>query len=102
MPIDVQPERDRHGLAKSAHVAHVAWVEDFVMVFSDFLLLSSLPFTLLCMMSMFRVMMSALKPEDDRTRRKEEQSLEEGVRDEMEHPRRVRAHSHRRNHETKL
>ena len=54
------------------------------------------------MMSMFRVMMSTLQTQDDRTSREEEQSLEEGVRDEMEHPRHERAHSHRRNHEAKL
>ena len=47
-------------------------------------------------------MMSALQPEDDRTSREEEQSLEEGMRDEVEHPRRVCAHSHRGNHEAKL
>ena len=32
----VQPEGDRHGLAKSAHVAHVTWVKDFVMFFVTF------------------------------------------------------------------
>jgi hypothetical protein len=47
-------------------------------------------------------MMSAFQAEDDRTSGEEEQRLEEGVCDQVEHPSHVRAHPHSRNHEAEL
>ncbi len=59
-------------LAQAAHVAHVAGVEDLLALCA-----SSMPVR--------QMMMPALHAQDDRTGGEEEQRLEEGVRDQVEH-----------------
>ena len=47
-------------------------------------------------------MVTSFHAEDDRTGRKEQQGLEEGMRDQVEHARHVGAHADRRHHEAQL
>ncbi|MBV6496773.1 MAG: hypothetical protein JFAIHJKO_01901 [Pyrinomonadaceae bacterium] len=62
----------------------------------------SLTFRFLMVRRVLRMMMPTLHAEDHRASREEQQRFEERVRDEMEHPRHISAHPHRRDHETKL
>ena len=54
------------------------------------------------MLMVCQVVMAALHAEDDRTGRKEQQRLEEGVSDQVEHAGHIGAHPDRRHHETQL
>jgi hypothetical protein len=56
-PDHIEPERDRHGLAEAAHVAHVAGIEHFVFVRG-----------IMSPVTMRGVMMPAFEAENDRTR----------------------------------
>src|SRR6185436_4045646 len=109
----IEPESDRHGLAEPAHVAHIAGVKNlmifiFVMFFMCFNLASTMHslfeflFPWLMSLAMPQVMMSTLHAENDRASGEEQQSLEEGMRNEVEHPSHIRAHPHCRDHETQL
>src|SRR5215216_3707536 len=68
----IDPEGGRHGLTKTAHVAHVIRVEHFSMRrLVLFYLPRFLSFALLTMLSMFGVVMSTLNTQNDRARGKE-------------------------------
>ena len=95
---DIHPERDRHLLAQAAHVAHIAGVENFV----DRLAMMAVVPIFGSVDAILQVVVSALHAQDHGTRRKEEQRLEKGVRQQVEHPGHVAAHADRRHHESKL
>ena len=50
----------------------------------------------------WQVVVASFHAQDDRTGRKEQQGLEKGVRDQVEHARRISAHADRRHHEAQL
>src|SRR5687767_9274400 len=80
----IEPVRDWHGFAKPAHIAHIIRVKYlFMRVMRSFLF----PFSLFTftMMSMLRMVVSAFQSKNNGAGRKEQQSLEEGMCNEMEH-----------------
>src|SRR5215207_7184364 len=80
----IKPERHRHGLAQSAHVAHVTRVKDLGVVIIMARVFFFFPFSffalaMLIMLTMRQMMMPTFEPENDRASGKEQQSFEEGM-----------------------
>ncbi len=83
---EIHPERDLHSGAQSTHVAHILRIEGWALGF----------------LAMLHVVMTMLNALDHRSRRQEEQGLEECMRHQVEHPGHVGPQPNRGDHESKL